>query len=173
MIRETSPPDSRTPNGVGPQIYFDVALRPHRSLDRTGFMCVMSVAVAFGFIIGVGFMLVGAWPVFGFCGVEILLLYIVFRLNYRSGQWSERLVLSDDGLQVRRFDPKGEVGCWDFEPGWLQVHVEERRPNGGALTLSSHGQSLAIGGFLTPDERSEVADALRAAIEKYRNPPCH
>jgi uncharacterized membrane protein len=70
------------------------------------------------------------------------------------------LVLSDNGLQVRWFSPKGEVGRWNFEPGWLQVHIEERRPNGGAVSLSSHGLSPPIGKFLTPDERSEIADAL-------------
>jgi uncharacterized membrane protein len=143
-----------------PQIYFDETLHPYISLGRTGFIWVMSFAVAFGLIISVEFPLVGAWPVFGFCGVEIFLLYIAFRLNYRSGQWAERLVLSDNRLQVRWFRPKGEVGRWNFEPGWLQVHIEERRPNGGAVSLSSHGLSLPIGKFLTPDERSKIADAL-------------
>ena len=142
------------------QIYFDEGLHPYLSLDRTGFIRVISFAVAFGFIISVGFTLVGAWPMFEFCNVEILLLYIAFQLNYRSGQWSERLVLSDNGFQVRRFSPKGEVSRWNFEPGWLQVLIEERRPNGDAVTLSSHGLSPPIGKFLMPDERSEIADAL-------------
>lgn len=162
---------THAPTTKDPYVYFDAALHPHRSLDRTGFLLVMTVAVVFGFTIGIAFLLVGAWPVFGFCGAEILLLYIAFQLNYRSGQWSERLVLSDSGLQVRRFGPKGEVGRWDFEPGWLRINIEESRPHGGALTLSSHGRSLSIGGFLTPDERSEVADALRVAITNYRRPP--
>ena len=142
------------------QIYFDEGLHPYLGLDRAGFIWVISFAVAFGFIISVEFTLVGAWLVFGFCGVEIFLLYTAVRLNYRSGQCAERLVLFDNGLQVRWFSPKGEVGRWNFEPGWLQVHIEERRPNGGAVSLSSHGLSLPIGKFLTPDERSEIADAL-------------
>ena len=142
------------------QIYFDEGLHPYLSLDRTGFIWVISFAVAFGFIISVEFTLVGAWRVFRFCGVEIFLLYTAFRLNYRSGQCAERLILSDNGLQVRWFSPKSEVGRWNFEPGWLQVHIEARRPNGGAVSLSSHGLSPPIGKFLTPDERSEIADAL-------------
>ncbi|MBT5108238.1 MAG: DUF2244 domain-containing protein [Rhodospirillaceae bacterium] len=162
---------THAPDIKDPSVYFDAALRPHRSLDRTGFLIVMTLAVVFGFTIGVGFMLIGAWPVLGFCGAEILLLYIAFRINYRSGQWFEHLVLSDDGLLVRRYGPRGEVGRWEFEPSWLRIYIDEERPHGGALTLSSHGRSLAIGGFLTPGERSEVAAALQEAIAQYRRPP--
>ena len=142
------------------QIYFDEGLHPYLGLGRSGFIWEISFAVAFGFMISVEFTLVGAWLVFGFCGVKFFLLYTAFRLNYRSGQWAERLVLSDNGLQVRCFSPKGDADRWNFEVGWLQVHIEERCPNGGAVSLSSHGLSLPIGKILTPDERQKVADAL-------------
>jgi uncharacterized membrane protein len=36
------------------------------------------------------------------------------------------------------------------------------------LTLASHGLSLRIGSFLTPAERLELAQALRAALSQYR-----
>jgi uncharacterized membrane protein len=165
MTHAPHAPDIRDPS-----VYFDAALHPHRSLDRTGFILVMTLAAAFGFTIGVGFLLAGAWPVFGFCFAEVLLLYIAFRINFRNGQCFEHLVLSDEGLLVRRYGPKGEVGRWEFEPSWLQINVDEKRPRGGALTLSSHGRSLTIGGFLTHGERTEVADALRTAIAQYQRP---
>ena len=30
------------------------------------------------------FLLLGAWPVFGFFGLDVLLLYLAFRANYRA-----------------------------------------------------------------------------------------
>jgi uncharacterized membrane protein len=108
MIRdETTPISTR-------QVYFDAALHPNRSLGTTGFYLVMGLATVFGFTIGIGFMLAGAWPVLGFCGVEILLLFFAFHVNYRNGRFSEHLRLSDDGLEVRRVGPKGEIGTWTF-----------------------------------------------------------
>ncbi len=149
-------------------VYFDAELRPNRSLSPAGFTIVMAVATAFGFTIGIAFMLVGAWPVFGFCGLEIALLYFAFRLNYRSGRQYERIRLTDSSLQVRRFGPKGEIDCWETEPNWLRIEVDEASKRNGKLTLSSHGKSYSIGGFLAPEERLEVAAALRNAIERYR-----
>jgi uncharacterized membrane protein len=155
-------------------VYFDTELRPHRSLGPVGFSVVMGIATAFWITIGVAFMLVGAWPVLGFCGLELLLLYAAFRLNYRSGRRYERIRLTNHGLQVRRFGPSGETGSWEIEPNWLRVDVDGPTRRKGQLTLSSHGRFVTVGGFLPPEERLEVADALRAAIERYRRaaPAC-
>jgi uncharacterized membrane protein len=160
---ETTPIPSR-------QVYFDVTLHPNRSLSATGFYLVMGLATVFGFTIGIGFMLAGAWPVLGFCGVEILLLFFAFHINYRSGRFSEHLLLSDDGLEVRRVGPKGEIGTWVFEPSWLRVDIGAGIRDEGLLTITSHGASMSIGACLSPGERLDLADALRDAIETYRRP---
>jgi uncharacterized membrane protein len=46
---------------------------------------------AISFITGVLFLAAGAWPVLGFFGLDVLLVYIAFRLNYRSGRLYETL----------------------------------------------------------------------------------
>lgn len=162
------------PNDKPETVYLDAELRPHRSLSPVGFAIVMGVATTFGIAIGVTFMMAGAWPVLGFCGLELLLLYAAFRLNYRSGRRYESIRLTDRGLQIRRFGPEGETGSWEIEPNWLRVDVDEPTRRNGKLTLSSHGRFVTVGSFLPPEERIEVADALRAAIERYRRaaPAC-
>ncbi len=158
------------PKPTPEKVYFDAELRPHQSLSPTGFTLVMLAASVLGFAIGISFMIAGAWPVFGFCGLELILLYVAFRLNYRSGRRYERIRLTGNGLQIRRYGPKGETGRDEIEPSWLRVAVSESAPNKGQLVLSSHGRSVTVGGFLPPGERREVAAALRAAIERYRAP---
>ena len=157
-----------TPNR--PVIYFDTKLRPNRSLNPTGFAILMLTASVLGFAIGISFMIAGAWPVFGFCGLELILLYVAFHFNYRSGREFEHIRLTDAGLQIRRYGPKGETSREDIEPSWLQVAVNETPPDQGKLVLSSHGESIKIGDFLTPAKRHEVAAELRAAIDQYRAP---
>ena len=63
---------------------FVARLTPHRSLSRAGFVLVMAVLGAISFAAGMVFLLIGAWPVFGFFGLDVLLVYCAFRANYRA-----------------------------------------------------------------------------------------
>ncbi len=161
----------RTERSAAERVYFDAVLHPHRSLSARGFALLMVCAGAAMLAVGTGFMLVGAWPVIGFCGLELILLYFAFRLNYRSARAYETVRLSESGLVVQRISPRGRVQAWRFEPGWLRIHMDDPPRRESRLTLASHGRSLVIGAFLTPEERLEVATALRAALDTYRTGP--
>jgi uncharacterized membrane protein len=150
-------------------VFFEATLQPNRSLNLIGFRMLLFIAGVSMSIIGVLFMVVGAWPVFGFCGLEFLLLFGAFRLNYRAGRAYEQVRLMEDRLEVRRFSPRGEVGRWQFEPTWLQVSIDDPPRDDSQITLRSHGRSLVIGAFLSPDERRDFADALRTAIRSWRD----
>ncbi|MDH3229114.1 MAG: DUF2244 domain-containing protein [Alphaproteobacteria bacterium] len=154
------------------RVFFDAVLHPHRSLTRRGFTVVMAVTAAGLFAVGLLFLLLGAWPVIGFCGLELLLLYIAFRVSFRDARAAERIRLSDAGLEVSRVTPAGAVaGHWRFPPNWLRVTLDEPPQHDSKLLLSSHGRSVVIGRFLTPDERAELAEALRAALDRWRCRP--
>jgi len=150
------------------RVFFDATLHPHRSLNPFGFRMLMAVAGVSMLIVGILFMVAGAWPVFGFCGLEFFLLYGAFQLNYRAARSYERVRLTEDRLEVRRYSPGGEVGHWDFEPTWLQVSLDEPPRHDSQITLRSHGRSLVIGSFLTPDEREDFAQALLDAMRTWR-----
>ena len=150
---------------------FDAVLYPNRSLPPAGFMVLMLAVVSVSVAIGAGFALIGAWPVTGFLGLDVLLLYLAFRWNYREGRRTETIRLDREGLLVRRMEPGGQIRAWRFEPYWVRVSMEGPEGPGRRLVLSSHGQSLVIGAFLTPAERVEVAEALRAALREHRSGP--
>ncbi len=150
------------------RVYFNAVLRPHRSLGKPGFIVLMSAVAIVGFLFGIAFCLMGAWPVLGFCGLEVGLIYVLFRLNYREGEKQERMVLTDQGLHVARVSPRGHVSEWQLAPNWLRVMIDDPPEHDSALRLTTHGQSLVIGAFLTPEERLEVARALRAALDQWR-----
>ncbi len=167
---ESASPESETgPDSDNGRIFFDATLHPNRSLSPAGFRLFMLIAGASALIIGTLFMVAGAWPVFGFCGAEFLLLYAAFRMNYRAGRAYERIRLTEDQLEIRRFSARGEVGRWRFEPTWLQVSMENPPQHDSQITLTTHGQSLTVGSFLSPAERLEVAEALKDAIRRWQN----
>lgn len=157
-------------NGLSGPLLFDAVLRPHRSLPPHGFAILIGGFAAVLLTLGVGFLARGAWPVFGFCGLEILLVYWAFKVSYRNGLLRETLQMNRETLRVRRIPPRGHGRTWDFQPYWLRVEMDDPPEHDSQLELKSHGRHLIIGAFLSPEERLELAQALRAAIDKTRAP---
>ena len=157
-----------TPSVDARETRFDVVLTPHRSLPPAGFAIMMAGVIGVAFVGGIVFLMRGAWPVTGFGVIEVGLFYLMFRLNYRSARMHERLRLTDDALEVERHEVGGRVRRWTFQPYWLQVDMEDPPEPTSALLLRSHGKSLAIGAFLSPDERLDLAKALRAELARLR-----
>ncbi len=153
-------------------VYFDATLSPHRSLSPQGFLVLMSAIAGGGFLIGFGFFLAGAWPVAGFCGLEIALVYLAFKLNYRDSRRREHLRLSrPGGLEVERVTPNGKASAVRLEPIWLKVEIDEPPEPDSQLRLTAHGKALVVGSFLSVGERVELAHALREALMRYRGGP--
>lgn len=167
---QASAPQRRPAPQHSAPLAFDAVLTPHRSLSKLGFALLMGAVGLAGFATGIAFLLMGAWPVFGFCGVEIGLFYLFFRLNYRSARAFERVTLSAALLTVERHDAHGRVCRWAFQPYWVRVGMDDPPRHESRLTLSSHGRTLTIGGFLSPEERLDFARALRKALADSRVP---
>ena len=157
-------PAMTTPSSLTPE--FQVVLYPNRSLGDKGFALLMGLIVLVSVLVGAGFALVGAWPVTGFLGLDVLLVYLAFRWNFRDASRADLITLDEDGLTVRRIMPSGETREWRFQTAWVQVVIEGRR-----LLLRSHGQELVIGPYLTAEERAGLANALREAIGVRRSAP--
>ena len=143
---------------------FDAVLAPNRSLGRAGFFAVMAGVVVVSVGLGTYFLLQGAWPVFGFFGLDIALLYLAFRLSYRSGRLRETIQVSADEVVVRRIAPNGRTTEWRFNPFWLRVALDEPVEHHSQIILTSHGRSIVIGQFLAPEERASLVKALRDAL---------
>src|ERR1700743_3494625 len=88
---------------------FSARLTPHRSLNRTGFLVVMAFVSVVSFAAGIAFLLMGAWPVFGFFGLDILAIYWAFKINYRRARAREEIRVTPSELHVRRISHRGHV----------------------------------------------------------------
>src|SRR4029077_8997925 len=109
------------------------------------------------------------WPVFGFFGLDVALVYLAFRINYRGARQSETIRLADDAFTVERVGVRGERRAWRFQPFWLQVVLEERAGDANRLLVASHGRSLVVGDFVTSPARRERAAAIRQALKRSRD----
>jgi uncharacterized membrane protein len=159
---------SENPDTTQEQRRFRAVLHPHRSLGPTGFLVLMTAIGAVSFVTGMVFLAMGAWPVLGFFGLDVALVYVAFRLNYRSGRLYEMVELTPEALTVTRVHPSGKRECFDFNPYWVRVRLAEGPHGRTDLRIASHGRELAFGRFLTDDERRDFSDALAGALVETR-----
>lgn len=144
---------------------FEARITPHRSLPRTGFFILMAVFTLVNFGAGVMFYLAGAWPVFGFCGLDVLLIYWAFKLNYRSAAAYELVRVTPVELRVRKVSHRGRVREWALNPLWVTLDKVTHEEFGiEHLFLVSRGRRLVIASFLGPDEKASFAQALSNAL---------
>src|ERR1700750_553818 len=143
------------------KVIFATTVAPYRSLPPRRLTWIMLGLAAFGFFSGIGFVLAGAWPVTGFFGLDIALLYLAFRLSYRSARQRESLRLTSQALDVERVGGHGERERWQLEPTWLRVTIDENGQGRGRLVLSSHGKTVRLGAFLGAEDRRRLADELK------------
>ena len=150
-------------------VFFERVLLPHRSLPPRGFNILMLMLAGLSVAAGTLFVSLGAWPVCGFFGLDVGLVYLAFRLSYRSARQRETLRLAEEELTVERVGVRGDRRLWRFQPFWVRVIFEEHPDESNRLSLASHGNTLPIGTFLPPPVRREVAATLRDALARWRD----
>jgi uncharacterized membrane protein len=151
---------------------FSAVLTPHRSLGRTGFVVLMCLIGGISFVAGLVFFIAGAWPVMGFFGLDVLLVYIAFKVSYRSAAAYEQVTMTPSTLTVRKVSHRGKVAEWTLNPVWVRLKREANEEFGlERLFLVSHGRRLPVATFLGPQEKASFASALSAALGEARRGP--
>jgi uncharacterized membrane protein len=153
---------------------FSALLTPHRSLNRTGFLLVMAAVSVASFAAGIACLMIGAWPVLGFLGLDVLAVYVAFRINFRSAKAYEEILVTPSELRLRRVSHRGHVMEFAFNPLWVQLDQVIHEEFGvERLFLVSKGRRVALASFLGPDEKASFAKALLAALAAARKGPIH
>ncbi len=151
-------------------VLFEALIVPHRSLSRRGLNLLVGAIGALCAVNATVFVALGAWPVGGFTGVELLLAAFLLRLNAQGARASELLVLTPEALRITRTDPRGQREERSLPPGWLSVRLEERPGRVPALIATVGGRHEELGRSLGEVEKRDLAAALAAALHGWRNP---
>jgi uncharacterized membrane protein len=168
MQAATSRFDADSPKEVAA---LDLVLYPNPPLGPHGTTWVLGTAAAVLGVVGLGFWVIGAWPVTGFLGLDLLALWLALRVASKRARRSETIRLDRGVLTVRRHGPDGSLqGETVLDPTWVQVVLDERRRHDPLLALRSHGRLVPVGRFLAPDERRELAHAIREGLDRHRAP---
>ncbi len=168
-VYETWPADPGAPPlRGGERLYLDAEIRPNRSLPNPGFYALMAAIAVISFSAGIAFMLLGAWPVLGFFGLDVLLVWLAFKLSYRDGRRRETIQITAEEIRVSRQSPFGHQTAFRLPAAWTRVEIAGEGEPDVQARLHASGKTLIIGSLLSPRERESLAEAVREALENAR-----
>lgn len=145
---------------------WQATLTPHRSLSREGFLTLMGLVILVNLVVAGMFVALGAWPIAGFAGLDVLLVWWAFRVNFADARKLERISITDHELVLDRLSERHPPEQQRFVRRWVRVELEEDRDREliGSLLIVSGRTRVAVGEFLAPEERKSLATALKAAL---------
>ena len=145
---------------------YSITLKPYRSLTKLGFLLMMIALCTFCFITGIIFIKIGAWPVFGFFGLDVFLVYVFFRLSFKSGEEFETINLTKKKLIIKKYKLK-KIRTYIFDANWIKIKILNPKSHTNKLQISSKNKSLIVGSFLRPDEKIVVFQNIQNALRKH------
>ena len=145
-----------------------ITLWPYRSLSLRGFRILIAVLASLMSLIGLGFYLIGAWPVVGFLGLEIFIVWYTFKWNYRSGQLVETVAIMPQKVNITRTDWRGRSKTFCLNGAWIKAELDTKEKKRCRLYLRQHANKLEIGAFMPPAEKPSLAVALNEAFKRLR-----
>jgi uncharacterized membrane protein len=151
------------------QPVFAAVITPHRSLGKNAFRLVMTLICIATIISSLPFVILGAWPVAGFFGLDLVALYVAFRINFRQAKAFEEIIVTRIDVTLRKVTHSGEITEWRSNPAWTKLErVEDEDYGTLGLALVSRGNSISIAQALSPPERESFAKSLTHALFEAR-----
>lgn len=149
---------------------FRITSYPYRSLGPRGYRALFTLVIGANLFGAIVFLAMGAWPVSGFMGLDVLALYIAFRISYLQARAFERILIRDGLITVERSDMHGKLSTETLPSYWARVEFEGD-DEGGNISLRSHGRSIGVGNLLPNFERAGFAETLKKALSEAKRSP--
>jgi uncharacterized membrane protein len=148
---------------------FAATLTPHRSLTRRGYRYVIALACVMASIPGIVFFSMGAWPIVGFLGLDVLAIGWALAASMKSGKQYEVVTLWPDELEVKQVAASGKAEITRFNPFFVKLVIDrDFNERTTALHLRSRETDLTIGAFMNPDDKASFAKVFGTALKKAR-----
>ncbi len=149
-------------------IYMDAVLSPNRSQTRGLLLWVVGGLGLVSFLSGLLFLSIGAWPVFGFFGLDMLVLGWLLRRHMIDQRQQTRVRVTADTLSLCHRDGRGRERRADVPSAFARVELDAPGDQRSHLRIEYGATAWVIGRFLTAEERKSLAEALRSALLRSR-----
>ena len=150
-------------------VLFSTRLRPHRSLSPRQFRFLLLGIAGVSFVSTLPFVVMGAWPVAGFMGLDVLAVYVAFKASFRSARAYEDVEVTFLQLTLAKVSARGARAEWRFNPSWVRLERQDHAEFGTQrLDLVARASRVEVAGFLGPDAKERFADDLGRALAEAR-----
>jgi uncharacterized membrane protein len=112
----------------------------------------------------------GATLVLPFAGAEVVALGVALLVHARHAADGEDIRLGRHVLTVLS-TTGGRTECIEFQPTW--VRVEPEHGDRSLVELSGQGRRIAVGRFVRPELRRQLAEELRWALRRWHPDVAH
>jgi uncharacterized membrane protein len=151
---------------------YQARLRPRRSLTPRQARGIIVASALFTTCVSLPFFVMGAWPVVGFLGLDVIALGIAFAASFRAARAYEDIEITPLDLTLAKVDPRGRRREWRFNPMWVNLRRQDHDEFGLLrLALAFRNREVEVAGFLGPQERGAVAKDLAGALAEARRGP--
>lgn len=148
---------------------FAATLTPNRSLSRRGLRIVVAATVVFVSIPAMILFSLGAWPVVGFMGLDVLLIWWALSNSRQDGRKYEQITLWSDQLELKQVSGRGREQLKRFNPFHVKLVIDrDINERTTALHLRTADSDTEIGAFLSPDDKASFAKVFGTALKKAR-----
>lgn len=145
-------------------VYLDAVLEPPRSLSPRGFSRVMVALASLSCLFSLGFIAIGAYPIVGFLGLEILLLWYLMKRHVEQRAARTHLRVTAERVDICRIASDGREKR-EWLPSYFARVVYDARLRGArALMIVAGDRSVQIGEHLSGDEQSSLASRIDVAL---------
>ena len=151
------------------KLVFHARLTPYRSLGESGFKLLMGFIGVVCFGVGIVFFALGLWPVLGFMGLDVVLIYWAFKSNYRSAKAYEDVAVSRQYVLLSKVSPRGKKTDHRFPQFGTRFEVERHEEIGiTKMLLANRKREIEFGYFLNPADRESFAMAFSGAMAQAK-----
>jgi uncharacterized membrane protein len=141
----------------------DAVIRPNRSLSPRGLKILLGFVIGWNLVLAVFCLAIGAFPVPVFLGLDVLGVWIAFRVSNRRAQRTEHVRVDADRVTVARDWGGGEKQVWSSPTAFTRIEPVE-----GAVRVVMSGKAVWVAQALSAPERSDFARALQTAVLEAR-----
>lgn len=148
---------------------FAAKLTPHRSLGPRGRAVLVGAVMAMAAIPSLVFYSLGAWPIVGFMGLDVLAVWVALRWSAHQTKRAEEVTLWPNRLEVREVSAGGKQSVVAFDPNETRLIVDrDYDEKTTALYLRNREGDYELGAFLAASEKASFARVFGTALRKAR-----
>ena len=145
--------------------FLNIKIYPNNSLSPKGFFLLMAFITIPCLTIGIMFMVMGAWPVLGFMGLEVFLIYIFFKILFHKNNFYEHIILDTKHFNIFYNNKNKTIDTIVLEPTWLQVKLNKTEKS---LFVLTHGKIIELGKCLAFKEKVSLAKTIDDALFNWK-----